>query len=186
MNLQLHHVVNDITGVTGLKIIRAILDGDRDPVILAKHRNPGCKNSTETLAKALHGNWREEHLFALRQAVELFDLYQQKIQTCDQAIEQLQMTGGHSFERKLSQNSLTRSGAQSGGPFGGFKQGEHSPGQLAHLAGRGQQAVFIVGHQASITRNIRGYDRQPCGHGFQQSQGHALFMGWQHENVRRP
>jgi transposase len=89
MNLQLHHVVNDITGVTGLKIIRAILDGERDPVILAKHRNPGCKNATETLAKALHGNWREEHLFALRQAVELFDLYQQKIQACDQAIEQL-------------------------------------------------------------------------------------------------
>ncbi len=86
MNIQLHHVVSDLTGVTGMKIIRAILAGERDPQALASHREPRCKHPVETLAKALQGNWRQEHLFALRQAVELFDVYQQKIKDCDQAI----------------------------------------------------------------------------------------------------
>ena len=86
MNSQLHHVVNDLTGVTGMKIMRAILAGERDPQVLAKHRDRRCKNPVERIAKALQGNWREEHLFSLRQALELFDVYQQKIQDCDQAI----------------------------------------------------------------------------------------------------
>jgi transposase len=86
MNIQLHHVVSDLTGVTGMKIIRAVLAGERDPRVLAEHRDRRCKNPVETIAKALQGNWREEHLFSLRQAVELFDVYQQKINDCDQAI----------------------------------------------------------------------------------------------------
>jgi transposase len=86
MNIQLHHVVSDLTGVTGMKIIRAILAGERDPQALARHRERRCKHPVETIAKALQGNWRQEHLFALRQAVELFDVYQQKIDDCDQAI----------------------------------------------------------------------------------------------------
>lgn len=86
MNIQLHHVVSDLTGVTGMKIIRAILAGERDPRVLAEHRDRRCKNPVETIAKALQGNWREEHLFSLRQALELFDVYQQKIDDCDQAI----------------------------------------------------------------------------------------------------
>lgn len=86
MNIQLHHVVSDLTGVTGMKIIRAILAGERDPQVLAAHRDRRCKSPIATIAKALQGNWREEHLFALRQAVELFDVYQQKIGDCDQAI----------------------------------------------------------------------------------------------------
>jgi len=86
MNIQLHHVVSDLTGVTGMTIIRAILAGERDPQVLAKHRDRRCKHPVETIAKALQGNWREEHLFALHQAVDLFDVYQQKIDDCDQAI----------------------------------------------------------------------------------------------------
>ena len=86
MNIQLHHVVSDLTGVTGMTIIRAILAGERDPQVLAKHRDRRCKHPVETIAKALQGNWRQEHLFSLRQAVELFDVYQQKIDDCDQAI----------------------------------------------------------------------------------------------------
>ena len=77
MNIQLHHVVSDLTGVTGMKIIRAILAGERDPKALASHRERRCKHPVETIAKALQGNWRQEPLFALRQAVELFDVYQQ-------------------------------------------------------------------------------------------------------------
>lgn len=86
MNLQLHHVVSDLTGVTGMTIIRAILAGERDPQVLAKHRDRRCKNPVEVIAKALQGNWREEHLFSLRQSLELFDVYQQKIDECDQMI----------------------------------------------------------------------------------------------------
>lgn len=86
MNLHLHHVVSDITGVTGMTILRAILAGERDPMVLAQYRDRRCRESVETIAKALHGHWREEHLFALRQAVELFDVYQQQIGHCDEAI----------------------------------------------------------------------------------------------------
>lgn len=89
MNLQLHHVVSDITGHTGMQIIRAILDGIRDPATLAGYRDPRCKASTETIAQALEGNYRPEHLFALRQAVTLYDTYQQQVTECDREIEAL-------------------------------------------------------------------------------------------------
>lgn len=89
MNLQLHHVVSDITGATGLRIIRAILTGEHNPVILAGMRDVRCKRSEATLAKALQGNYRSEHLFALRQAVELYDTYQEKVSLCDRQIERL-------------------------------------------------------------------------------------------------
>lgn len=86
MNLLLHNVVSDITGVTGMKIIKAILAGERDPKVLARNRHELCKNSSTTIAKSLVGNYREEHLFALRQAVDLYETYQKKIADCDQAI----------------------------------------------------------------------------------------------------
>jgi transposase len=87
MNLQLHNVVSDVTGVTGMKILRAILAGERDPVVLAEHRDYRCKASSETIARSLVGNWREEHLFALQQAVELHDFYERQILACDQRID---------------------------------------------------------------------------------------------------
>jgi transposase len=88
MNLLLHHVVSDITGLTGMTIIRAILAGERDPQVLAQHRDPRCKNSVEVIAKSLEGNFRADHLFALQQAVALYDAYQAQLLTCDQRIEQ--------------------------------------------------------------------------------------------------
>lgn len=87
MNLQLHHVVTDITGVTGLKIIRAIVDGERRPAALAEFRDRRCKASVATIAAALTGNYRDEHVFTLRQAIELYDLYQTKIDDCDREVE---------------------------------------------------------------------------------------------------
>lgn len=87
MNLQLHHVVSDITGATGMKIIRAIIAGEHRPVVLAQHRDIRCKESSETIEKSLKGNYQEEHLFALTQAVELFDYYTQKVNECDHRIE---------------------------------------------------------------------------------------------------
>jgi len=87
MNLQLHRVISDITGVTGMRIIRAILNGERNVVKLAQMKDPRIKKSTETIAKALEGDYRREHLFALEQAVELYYFYHQKIEACDQQIE---------------------------------------------------------------------------------------------------
>jgi transposase len=83
MNVKLHLVVSDTTGVSALRIIRAILRGQRCPSKLAALREPSCRASEEAFVAALTGNYRHEHLFALRQAVELFDVYQEKIKACD-------------------------------------------------------------------------------------------------------
>src|SRR5258705_4363661 len=87
MNLQLHHVVSDITGVTGMAIVRAIVTGERDPTVLASHRDRRCHASVETVCQALIGNYREEHVFALTQALELYEVYQTKVTACDKQIE---------------------------------------------------------------------------------------------------
>jgi transposase len=88
MNVQLHHVLSDITGTSGLAILRAIVAGERDPVTLAQLKHQRVKSSTETIAKALRGDYRPEHLFALRTALELYDFYQLKLAACDQEISQ--------------------------------------------------------------------------------------------------
>lgn len=89
MNVQLSQAVTDVTGLTGQKIIRAILAGERDPHALASLREPGCKKSADEIGKALTGTWREEHLFVLQQSVQLYDFYTQQIQACDEEIERL-------------------------------------------------------------------------------------------------
>jgi transposase len=88
MNVKLHLVVSDTVGVTGLRIIGSILTGQHDPARLAALREPGCKASEQEFVQALTGNYRHEHLFALRQAVELFNVYQTKITDCDAQIAQ--------------------------------------------------------------------------------------------------
>jgi transposase len=88
MNIQLHRVVSDITGVTGMAIIRAIIAGERDPQQLAALKDPRAKRSTAEIAAALVGDYRVEHLFVLKQELNLYDMYQQQIQQCDQQIEQ--------------------------------------------------------------------------------------------------
>jgi transposase len=87
MNLQLHHVLSDLTGVTGRAIVRDILAGVRDPFKLAAHRPGGGKASEQELIAALSGNYRAEHLFALRQNVEAFEFYQRQIADCDPALD---------------------------------------------------------------------------------------------------
>ena len=88
MNLQLTQVVRDITGLTGMQIIRAIVAGDRDPVGLAQCRHPRCHRSQETIATALTGQYRAAHGFALTQALTLYDCYTTPIAACDQQIAQ--------------------------------------------------------------------------------------------------
>jgi transposase len=87
MNIQLHHVISDITGVTGLAIIDSILDGERDPHKLARLRDPRIKASEQTVAESLVGDYRTEHLFVLRQSLKAYRQYQQWIIDCDKEIE---------------------------------------------------------------------------------------------------
>jgi transposase len=89
MNVQLANVITDIVGKTGQAIIRAIVAGERDPVKLAQFRDRRIHASEEQIAKSLRGNWREEHLFSLAQALKLFDAYQQLIGECDERLQQL-------------------------------------------------------------------------------------------------
>jgi len=87
MNVRLTSVLSDISGVTGLKIIRSILAGERNPHHLAALREPGCKKSEAEIAKSLEGHYKREHLFALKQALELYDFYDRQLQACDAELE---------------------------------------------------------------------------------------------------
>jgi len=108
MNVQIHRVLSDITGYTGMAIIRAILAGERDGLKLAQMKHPQVKASTERIVKALEGDYRTEHLFALQTAVALYDAYQLKITECENQIEQ-QL---EHFETKLDfEKILEQSGA---------------------------------------------------------------------------
>lgn len=86
MNIQLHHVVADITGATGMNIIRAIVDGERSPVVLATMRDVRCKSDIATIQNSLVGNYQPEHVFALTQALAMYDAYQAQLELCDQQI----------------------------------------------------------------------------------------------------
>lgn len=83
MNVQLSNVLSDVSGMSGMKIIGAILEGERDPWKMATFVEPEVKAKPEDIAKSLEGNWREELLFVLRQHVELYRIYQEKIVDCD-------------------------------------------------------------------------------------------------------
>ena len=89
MNVQLHHVISDIMGVTGQAIVRAIVAGERDAAILARLRDRRIKADEAEVAAALQGNWRDEHLFALKQALALIDTYAVQITECDGKLQQL-------------------------------------------------------------------------------------------------
>ncbi len=89
MNVLVHHAVSDITGATGLAILDAIVEGQRDPVALASLRDRRCKKSEAEIAKALCGDWREEHLFTLRQSLQAWRFQQQLITECEAQINKL-------------------------------------------------------------------------------------------------
>ena len=89
MNLRLTNVLSDVTGVTGMKIIRAIVAGERDPKVLARYRDDRCKRSEEDIVKSLEGHYKREQVFALKQALELYDFYDEKVLDCDTELEAL-------------------------------------------------------------------------------------------------
>jgi transposase len=88
MNIQLSEVLTDITGQTGMAILRAIVDGERDPVTLTRFRAASCRSSQEMIAKALTGTCKEEQIFVLQQALALYDAYTSQLAVCDTRIEQ--------------------------------------------------------------------------------------------------
>jgi transposase len=89
MNLQIHHVISDLDGTTGLAIMDAILAGERDPLKLAQLRHPRIRASEETIVKSLVGDYREEHLFTLRQSLQAYRYYQELIEEVDRRVKQM-------------------------------------------------------------------------------------------------
>ena len=87
MNVQLDNALSDVMGKTGQKIVRAIVAGERDGWVLAKHRDGRCKADEATLAASLEGNWRDEHLFALEQALARYDMLREQIEACERCID---------------------------------------------------------------------------------------------------
>ena len=87
MNIKLQPGVSNVTGVTGMAILKAILAGERDPATLAQLRDHHCPQSEAEIARALQGNWRTEHLFALQPAVEVYEFYHRQVTACDRQIE---------------------------------------------------------------------------------------------------
>jgi transposase len=88
MNVKLAEVVSDLTGLTGMSIIRAIVRGERDAKELATLRDHRCKESAATITRALQGTWQPEHLFALQQSLALYDYYHEQLRACDRVIEE--------------------------------------------------------------------------------------------------
>lgn len=109
MNVKLTEVVCDITGVTGLSIIEAILAGERDPVKLAKLRDERCRHSEDQIALALQGTWRPEHLFELRQAHALYHFHRQQIVECEQCTQaELEKFPNRAAEKKFTKKPRKR------------------------------------------------------------------------------
>jgi len=110
MNLRLHHVIDDITGMTGLAIVDAILAGQRDPAELAKLRHPGIKASEETIIKSLIGDYRNEHLLVLRQSLAAYRYFQRLIRQCDLEIQRTLKGFDSRVDLKLNPIPKDRSG----------------------------------------------------------------------------
>ncbi len=87
MNIKLSGALSDIGGISGMDIIRAIINGERDPIKLASLRNKHCKKPVEAFVEALTGNFQKEHIFSLKQAIDLYDFTEQQLNECDQQIQ---------------------------------------------------------------------------------------------------
>jgi transposase len=87
MNVRVHHAVAQISGTTGMAIVRAIVAGERDPAKLAELRDPRCQKSKEQITEYLTGHWRPDHLFNLQQALEMYDMLSAKLETYERQIQ---------------------------------------------------------------------------------------------------
>jgi len=149
MNIQLDRVLADITGTTGMAILRAIVAGERDPLVLAQLRNPGCKSSEEKLAKAMQGNWQAPYLFVMRQALELYDFYTQQLAACDVEIERYYGAMKPRFEADIDPTTLP---AAKPGSKSKNKPNFNARAELARVVG--VDLVAVTGLSAASVQTI--------------------------------
>jgi len=149
MNVQLPLVLSDIMGETGQKILRAIVAGERDPLTLAQLRHPSCKSPEDEIAKALTGTWQPEHLFALKQSLEIVDFFTHQLADCDAELERQFAAVKPRWEVPLELPSLPKA-----------KPGSRSKNQPAYPARAelyritGVDLVAVEGISASLAQTI--------------------------------
>jgi len=148
MNVKLCQVIDDIKGVTGMKIIRAIISGERNPKKLAQLRDSRCNNDEAVIAKALEGNFRSEHVFALQQAIELYDFYKKQIVECEIRIQ----NHLESFDDHSNGTPLEKPSRKSGGSANKFHF--DARGYLYRITG--VDVTRIEGIEAPTALNIIG------------------------------
>src|SRR5262249_39540269 len=129
MNIQLANVISDLSGWTGMRIVRAILAGERDPQALAALSHPGIRATRDAIAKSLEGTWQSDLLFVLQQEVAMYDAYQQRIAECDQALhDHLKGSADRpSNTAATADASATPCPPRRSGPKRRRKAGSHSP-----------------------------------------------------------
>jgi hypothetical protein len=138
MNIQLTEVLTDVMGMTGQAIIRAIVAGERDPKVLARHRDRRVKASAEEITKALTGNWRDEHLFVLRQALAMYDDIARHLTECDAKLQPL-LTRTRAAQDRSGQGAAR---GQQGAP--GIRR-PPDPGQLGRRGPHAHQRARLDG-----------------------------------------
>ena len=153
MNIQLPEVRTDVTGVTGLAILRAIVAGERRGDVLAKLRQPGCKRSEQEIIQALAGTWRDEHLFVLAQSLDLYDYYSAKITECDHRLDQQFSSMAPRFdvegESPAPPKSRTKNGSKSKN-----RPSYNVRAHLVRILGLGIDLVDVVGISESLAQTI--------------------------------
>jgi len=158
MNLQLHNVISDITGVTGMRILRDIVAGITDPKVLAAHRDHRCRASEEEITASLTGHYRAEHLFALRQNLELYDTFQRQIQGCDRAIEALLQTLAAQQEKPNVPPPPARSKKKprDNEPRFEIRAATHRRDRHRHEPLAHRQALHLLAHARPQEQDLRG------------------------------
>ena len=142
MNIQLTEVLTDVMGMSGQLIIRAIVAGERDPKALARHRNRRVKASVEEITKALTGNWRDEHLFVLRQALAMYDDIAGHLGECDRKLQALL---GELGQRNVDLGKVPRAGTKSRTEFDARQTLANWAGvDLTRINGLGLTAVMKI------------------------------------------
>jgi transposase len=166
MNVQVHRVLSDITGESGMAIIRAILAGERDPLKLAQMKHPRVKASTEQIVRALEGDYRAEHLFGLQTAVELYDAYQLKILQCEAKVEEhlQQFETQLDFAEVLAQNGALQ--ARSASVRLELQRQAHLVSvcgvDLTHLPGLSTLAVEVIIAETGLDMNCWKSEKHFC------------------------
>jgi transposase len=165
MNLQLHHVISDIVGQTGLAIVDAILAGQRDPHVLAKLRNDRIKATEEVIAKSLVGDYRHEHLFTLRQSLAAYRSYQKLIDDCDREIRR-QLEDFNSSGRPEAQSREAPKPSKKPSPDGVLKA------ELKRVFG--MDLTKIPGIRTGIAQTLFG----EIGPDFTKFRSASAFASW--------